>query len=326
MAEAALDPVAHLYGKTVVVTGGAGSIGSELCKRVLEANAATLRIVSLTESGLYNACKQLEKLRKDTTLVPILGSVTNSTLMHDVTKGADIVVHAAAHKHVPICERNPLEAMFNNIVGTQRIAWAAKANNVAQFLLVSTDKAVRPQSVMGRTKRVAEILVSLLGPGFVTVRFGNVRDSAGSVLPLWREQLRNGEPVTVTDMNCTRYFMTISEACGLILSVLAMQARQGVFVFDMGEPIQIATLLEDLVMSMGLTSFEVKEIGLRPGEKLHEELHYDGQLFPTQHPKIFRIAESFDVPTARALLIDLISAVRCNTEGLALQLLEKIAT
>lgn len=290
-------------GKRVVVTGAGGSIGSKLCELLVQLDAAELTLLSLTESGLYNAMRKLRALRGDTELKGVLGSITNTGLVYDVVCGADIVIHAAAHKHVPICEDNPIEAISNNVFGTQTLLRAVTDQAVPQFLQVSTDKAVRPTSIMGATKRVCELMAMKSARGcpdtdFAVVRFGNVLDSAGSVLPLWREQLAAGQPITVTDIRCTRYFMSIPQACELVLKVIEFQ-RSGLFVFDMGEQKNIYEMACDLVRSNGGDpEHDVKLIGLRPGEKLVEELDYGGEKRSTPHPSIFEVIE----PAETALL------------------------
>lgn len=285
----------HFKGKRVVVTGAGGSIGSKLCELLVQLDAAELKLLSLTESGLYNVTRKLRALRGGTKLVPILGSITNGPLVSDAVEGADIVIHAAAHKHVPICEDNPLEAISNNVFGTQTLLRAVMDRGV-QFLQISSDKAVKPASIMGATKRVCELLVMKAArtrpdADFSIVRFGNVLDSAGSVLPLWREQLANNQHITVTDIRCTRYFMSILEACELVLKVIEMQ-RSGLFVFDMGEQKNIYEMACNLVRSTGGNpETDIKLIGLRPGEKLVEELDYGGERLATSHPKIFEVIE-----------------------------------
>lgn len=286
----------YFTGKRVVVTGAGGSIGSQICEQLVRDQTTELTLLSLTESGLYNVTRKLRAMNGSTDIIPVLGSITDAGLVSEVTADKDIVIHAAAHKHVPICEDNPIEAVKNNVFGTRELIHASIDNGVQQFLQISSDKAVRPRSVMGATKRLCELLImkamrSCPDTDFSVVRFGNVMDSAGSVLPLWREQLQRGEPLTVTDRHCTRYFMSIAEACELVLEVLKMQ-RTGLFVFDMGEPKNIYEMACNIVSQTGLTpAAHIKLIGLRPGEKLTEELDYGGTRHPTEHPKVFQIAE-----------------------------------
>lgn len=331
----ALDTLAdHFTGKRVLVTGAAGSIGSELCRILLSLGISTLTLVSLTESGLYRVNKQLRALKSSTDIRPVLGSVANEKFIKETVRNHDIVIHAAAHKHVPLCEVNPLEAIWNNVFGTKALVEASIDADVLQYMQISTDKAVKPMSVMGRTKAVAEAIVRrargrLAGPCFSTVRFGNVMDSDGSVLPLWREQILAGGPVTVTDPRCTRYFMTIPNACDLVLHACEF-GRPGTFVFDMGEPVRIMEVAEKLCMNHMMNTFgpkiEIKITGLRPGEKLHEELHVGGPLLSTPHPKIMRVDET-DVDCLALLdLADLEHAVLTRQEVRALDILKEMTS
>jgi FlaA1/EpsC-like NDP-sugar epimerase len=285
-----------LKGKSVLVTGAGGSIGSVLCEELIRRDVRQLKMLSLTESGLYNITRRLKALGSGVEIKPILGSVTNEKLVDEVVEGVDVVIHAAAHKHLPICEENPVEAVVNNVFGTKTLLDAAVEFDVQQFMLISTDKAVRPVSVMGSTKRVAELLVKKAAQTSAlnasVVRFGNVLDSAGSVLPLWREQMAAGGPITITDERCERYFMSIPEACELVLEslVIARAGGSGLFVFDMGQPRRLADIAQQMITASGMRC-EIKCIGLRPGEKLTEEIHFGGQKQPTMHPKIFRVEE-----------------------------------
>ena len=309
----------HFKDKRVVVTGAGGSIGSKLCEQLVNDGVAELTLLSLTESGLYNVTRKLRALKSKTELVPVLGSITNSGLVAEVLADRDIVIHAAAHKHVPICEDNPVEAVSNNVFGTQTLLRCAVDAGVQQFLQISTDKAVRPASIMGATKRVCELLVMKAAKhcpdiDFSVVRFGNVADSAGSVLPLWREQLSRGELLTVTDRRCTRYFMSIPDACELVLEVLKMQ-RTGLFVFDMGEPKNLYDMACEMVMRVGGDPSDwIKLIGLRPGEKLTEELDYGGLRCPTEHLKIFEVVEG-EPPPGLHHLHDLEQYVKTRMES-----------
>ena len=306
-----------------VVTGAGGSIGSQLCEQIVRSRAKSLVLVSLTESGLYNVERKLRAIGSGTEIIGVLGSVCDSKLMSEVCKGADVVVHAAAHKHVPICENNPIAAIENNVRGTLVAATAAEEAGVEQFLFISTDKAVRPASVMGATKRVSEMIVASKAvrskkTTFTTVRFGNVLDSAGSVLPLWREQIVKGGPITLTDKRCERYFMSIPDACDLIFGVLEMR-RPGIFVFDMGKPKKMLDIAEQLIKECR-SSCEIEYIGLRPGEKLTEELHFGGSLEPTTNPKIFSIKGNGQ-SLSYIMCDDLLSASACRNKTIALQLL-----
>ncbi len=322
----------HFAGKRVVVTGGAGSIGSQICRDLISLDIATLTIVSLTESGLYKINRTLRAMKGSTDIRPVLGSVTDEKFIQDTVWGQDIVIHAAAHKHVPICEENPIEAIRNNVFGTRRLIDACVEADVLQFMLVSTDKAVRPLSVMGRTKAVAEQLAQRArfrqdGPHFNVVRFGNVLDSDGSVMPLWREQIAAGGPVTVTDERCTRYFMSIPEASMLVLHSLGF-ARPGTYVFDMGEPRKMVDIANELIQYHAEHSFgpkiDIKITGLRQGEKIHEELHVGGALEPTSHPKINRLLDPPYAPLSLVDLGDLEQAVLSRNEGRALAILTEM--
>ena len=306
-----------------VVTGAGGSIGSHLCDQIVRSGAESLALVSLTESGLYNVERRLRTLESDTEITGILGSVCDSQLMYEVCQGADVVIHAAAHKHVPICETNQIAAINNNVLGTLKAAYAAENAGVAQFLFVSSDKAVRPKSVMGATKRVGEMIIADKAASskktiFTTVRFGNVLDSAGSVIPLWREQIAAGGPITLTDKRCDRYFMSIPEACELILGVLEMK-KPGTFVFDMGKPKRMIDIAKSLIKESG-SECEIKFIGLRPGEKLTEELHYDGDIENTSHAKIFEIRGN-GKSTEMVKMDDLLCAATCRNTKTAVGLL-----
>lgn len=324
----------HPNGKVVVVTGAGGSIGSEICTQLLRAGVRELRLLSLTENGLYEITKRLNKINeKGAVIKGYLGSVCDWTLCQKVVKGADIVIHAAAHKHVPICEQNPLAAIANNVMGTSIIAHAAKFEKVSEFILISTDKAVQPTSVMGATKRVAELilrdLLQLRFQGhpisfdndiiFRIVRFGNVIDSAGSVIPLWKEQIKNGGPLTITDKGCERFFMSIPDAAGLVLGVLELERALGPFVFEMGKPLNMGVLAYELMETFGYV--DVKITGLRPGEKLTEELTYDGSVHATANPKIKYVEEKESRRLRPQDLIALFDAVRSNNEPEALRML-----
>jgi len=326
----ALDVVTYLQGKTVAVTGAGGSIGSHVSERIVRAGARAVKLISITESSLYNVTRHLRTIESSCEIKSILGSVSDRWLMQENLEGVDVVIHAAAHKHVPICELNPMVAIENNIFGTFQLTKAAVAAGVSQFVLVSTDKAVNPISVMGATKRVAELIVrdiwnNAVRPNFFSVRFGNVLDSSGSVLPLWREQIRNGGPVTVTHPDCIRYFMSIDEAADLILGTVAMRPQKGTFIFDMGKPRRMMDIAEEMIQKSGI-DIEMKFIGLRPGEKIVEELYHGGELEPTSHPKIFRVDEKHE---GKSLILsnlnELQSAVNSRDSAAALLILRRIA-
>jgi FlaA1/EpsC-like NDP-sugar epimerase len=295
-------------GKSVCVTGAGGSIGSEICRQLIAQGVRKLTLVCLTEGALYNLLKVLPADR----VVPVLGSVTDDRLMAEVLEGVDVVLHTAAHKHVPLCELSPLAAIDTNVRGTYIAAQAARSAGVPVFVHISTDKAVFPASIMGATKRCAELMLrDVIEPEptkFVICRFGNVLDSAGSVLPLWREQLAAGKPITLTSADCTRYFMSIPQAAELVLTCAGFE-RVGPYIFDMGEPVSMGALAKRVIRENGGKG-KIVETGLRPGEKLTEALTYGGPLAPTRHPKIRRVAQDLTVPLNAKALLDLLDATR----------------
>lgn len=313
------DPVAPnhelldacIRGRNVLVTGAGGSIGSELCRQIIELGATRLVLLELSELALYSIERELrERLRErglDVELVPLLGSVLQRNLVRQAVQGFGIqtIYHAAAYKHVPIVEYNMAEGVRNNAIGTWYTAEAAIEAGVETFVLISTDKAVRPANVMGASKRLAELVLQGLAmrggaTRFCMVRFGNVLESSGSVVPLFREQIQRGGPVTVTHQEVIRYFMTIPEAAQLVLQAGSMGEGGDVFVLDMGEPVRIADLAQRMIQLMGLTvrdagnpqgDIAIEFTGLRPGEKLYEELLIGDIAGATAHPKILRARE-----------------------------------
>lgn len=311
--------VAAYRDKVVLVTGAGGSIGSEICRQVLQYRPRRLVMFDVSEPALYEIDRLLRELPGGDTvdLVPVLGSVADSRLARAVVTdhGVEVVVHAAAYKHVPLVEANPVAGMMNNVLGTRTMADAAHEAGVERFILISTDKAVRPTNIMGASKRLAELVVQGLArrPGrtvFSMVRFGNVLGSSGSVVPLFKEQIARGGPVTLTHGDVTRFFMTISEAVRLVLLAGSFNAaahhppaQRGadVFVLDMGKPTRIRDLAEQMIQAAGYTvrdadhpdgDIEIQVIGLRPGEKLHEELLIGEGLLTTPNPKILRAREA----------------------------------
>jgi UDP-N-acetylglucosamine 4,6-dehydratase len=300
----------NIKNKSVLVTGAGGSIGSELCRQIITHQPKRLILFEQSEFQIYAIEKELSKLVSNIELIPVLGSVTNLSRMTDVCRAFDVqtIYHAAAYKHVPMVERNPGEAIYNNIFGTLRAAQAAIETRVETFVLISTDKAVRPTNTMGATKRFAEMILQALSGDknqskntrFTMVRFGNVLGSSGSVVPLFREQISQGGPVTVTDSKIIRYFMTIPEASELVIQAGAMGKGGDVFVLDMGEPVYIVDLAKRMIRLSGFDIYdednpngdiEIIYTGLRPGEKLYEELLIGDNVLGTDHQKIMRAEE-----------------------------------
>jgi len=349
----------NTHNKTVLVTGAGGSIGSELCRQILKTNPSQLLLVEMSEFALYQIHQELHAFLAteeitNLELVPLLASVCDEVRMHEImsTWKPHTVYHAAAYKHVPLVEHNPTEGLRNNVWGTYVCAKAAMRNGIRNFVLISTDKAVRPTNIMGATKRLAEMVLQALAEQnqsaptqggnilryktvFSMVRFGNVLGSSGSVVPLFREQIKNGGPITLTHADITRYFMTIPEAAQLVIQAGAMGTGGDVFVLDMGQPVRIYNLARRIVELSGLTlksqsepdgDIEIIVTGLRPGEKLYEELLLGDNPKPTQHDRIMKAHEELlswpelkekmdalrvamgknDVPLIRGLLKDLV--------------------
>ena len=295
-----MDAIASaLKGRTVMVTGAGGSIGSELCRQILRFAPARLLLVEQAENALFNIHRELVNANPslDPVLAPCIADICDTGRMEVLFRehAPQVVFHAAAHKHVPMMEWNPGESVRNNVFGTRNVADLSARFGVKQFVMVSTDKAVNPTSVMGATKRCAELYVQAIAAGsatrFVAVRFGNVLGSAGSVIPIFQEQIEKGGPVTVTHPDMKRYFMTIPEACELVLQAGTMGQGGEIFILDMGEPVKIVDLARDLITLSGLKpdeDIELQFTGLRPGEKLFEELAVTGEsVDKTRHPKIF---------------------------------------
>ncbi|MEL6534490.1 MAG: nucleoside-diphosphate sugar epimerase/dehydratase [Bacteroidota bacterium] len=292
----------QLHEKVVLITGAAGSIGSEIVRQVLRYSPATIILVDQAESALYDLQQDLFSLPKNSHLVPLVADVTNKLRMRQLFEKyrPNVVYHAAAYKHVPLMETYPTEAVLTNVLGTQNVADLSIKYHVEKFVLVSTDKAVNPTNVMGATKRIAEIYVQALNhyvhltenspTQFVTTRFGNVLGSNGSVIPLFKKQINRGGPVTVTHPDIERYFMTIPEACQLVLEAGAMGQGGEIYVFDMGKSIKIADLAKRMIQLSGLQvdkDIEIQYTGLREGEKLYEELlATEENTLRTHHPKI----------------------------------------
>lgn len=331
---------ANVTGRVVLVTGAGGSIGSELCRQIVKARPSKLLLFELSEYALYAIDQELARLAPEVVRVPLLGSVTDGPRLAALMRafGVETVYHAAAYKHVPMVEHNPVAGIVNNAFGTDGCAQAAQDAGVATFVLISTDKAVRPTNVMGATKRLAELcLQARTAAGsrtrFVMVRFGNVLGSSGSVVPLFRKQIAAGGPVTLTHEDITRYFMTIPEAAQLVIQAGAMGQGGDVFVLDMGEPVRIVDLARRMIHLSGLSvrdaahpqgDIEIRVTGLRPGEKLYEELLIGDGVLPTEHPRILR-ANEYHLPAdeLRALLSHLDAACRAQDAPAAFALLQQ---
>ncbi len=347
-----------IRGQVVMVTGAGGSIGSELCRQIIATGPTTLILFEHSEFNLYSIHAELEQrvIRESlpVNLVPILGSIRNPGRLLDVMRSwkVNTVYHAAAYKHVPMVEHNIAEGVLNNVIGSVNTAQAALKAGVEHFVLISTDKAVRPTNVMGSTKRLAEMVLQALSQEsapvlfgdnetvhhvnktrFTMVRFGNVLGSSGSVIPRFHEQIKHGGPITVTHPNITRYFMTIPEAAQLVIQAGAMGLGGDVFVLDMGSPVKIVDLAEKMVHLSGLSirseknphgDITIEYTGLRPGEKLYEELLIGDNVSPTEHPMIMRASEEHLAwDEFRCVLEELVSSVSRDDYGRVRQLLRE---
>lgn len=344
----------NIQHKIVLVTGAGGSIGSELCRQIIKAQPAKILLLDHSEFNLYKIESELSKLIRASShsdeekIIPILASVKDEHQLKKIFSqwSIDTIYHAAAYKHVPLVECNPIEGLQNNVIGTFNLANLAQSKGVKNFVLISTDKAVRPTNVMGASKRFAELILQALadnnatGTCFSMVRFGNVLDSSGSVVPLFREQIRVGGPITLTHPEVTRYFMTIPEAAQLVIQAGAMAKGGEVFVLDMGEPVKIYDLARRMIQLSGLSirdkqnphgDIEIVITGLRPGEKLYEELLIGNNPIPTKHPRILMakeeyidelslekeihklrmIIEKFDTQSAKIQLMKIINGYTC---------------
>ncbi len=338
LGRAALDEdmpggAAAYAGRTVMITGAGGSIGSELCRQLVACRPAKVLLFELSEHALYTIDMELQALTEGQgfPVVPVLGSVADDGLVRQVIAqhGVEVIVHAAAYKHVPMVEMNPIVGVSNNVIGTLTLASAAADAEVERFILVSTDKAVRPRNTMGASKRLAEIVIQDLarkraeagrGTLFSMVRFGNVIGSSGSVIPLFEEQISKGGPITLTHRDVTRYFMTIAEAARLVLVAGSFGEGGDVFVLDMGDPVPIFDLAQKMIEAAGYTvrdknnptgDIEIVLTGLRPGEKLHEELMIGQGELTTLHPKIMKARER------QLSEIEVASALKSLREALA---------
>lgn len=333
----------NIKSKVVLVTGAGGSIGSELCRQILDVVPKTLLLVELSEFALYQIHAELsaKALDQGVALIPLLASVQDARRMNELmnTWRPDTVYHAAAFKHVPLVEHNPSEGLKNNVLGTLTVAKAAATHAVKSFVLISTDKAVRPTNVMGASKRLAEMVLQAMAAkqavtSFAMVRFGNVLGSSGSVVPKFRQQIKDGGPITLTHPEITRYFMTIPEAAQLVIQAGSMAEGGEVFVLDMGQPVKIIDLAKSMIELSGLTlknadnpegDIEIAITGLRPGEKLYEELLIGDDPRQTSHPRIMKANERFiDWSTLESKLNDLSQALAMNDVEQMLVLLQEL--
>ena len=336
------------FSKTVMVTGAGGSIGGELCRQIMEQAPKTLLLVEQSEYALYQIHHEISTRIENhgglnVQIVPLLASVTNPDRMRIIVGEwqPDVIYHAAAYKHVPLVEANVVEGIRNNTIGTLTVAQIAIELGVPHFILISTDKAVRPTNVMGASKRLAEMILQALAQSasktkFSMVRFGNVLNSSGSVVPKFRQQIKDGGPVTVTDLRMTRYFMTIPEAAQLVIQAGALATGGDVFLLDMGEPVKIVDLARRMIELSGLDvkdaqnlegDIEIEEIGLRPGEKLYEELLIDGNPEKTIHPRVFKSHEDFLPWSELELKVQQISqAIEKNDDQALIALLKELVS
>ena len=351
-----VPPVPELLGpglrdSVVCVTGAGGSIGSELCRQILQLSPKSLILLESSEPSLYAVDQEIrQKLPPSVELLPILGSAADSALVHRLfaDHGVQTVFHAAAYKHVPLVEANPLAGLANNVGSTRVVCQAAVAAGVSELVLISSDKAVRPTNVMGASKRLAELVVQAsavelskisktsgqLRTRLAMVRFGNVLGSSGSVVPLFRKQIAAGGPITLTHPEIIRYFMTIPEAAELVLQAATLAKGGDVFLLDMGEPVRIKNLAEQMVKLSGLSlrhfgnpngEIEIVCTGLRPGEKLYEELLIEAESLPTNHPLIYRAKENLIEPKKLWPRLDkLEKALENHDQAKALAMLSEI--
>ena len=333
----------ELADRTIMVTGAAGSIGSELCRQLCKFRPKQLILFDFSETGIYQIDLELKKKHPDNRILSVIGDVRNRQRVESQIRlyRPDIIFHAAAYKHVPLMEEYPCEAVRDNVMGTRIVADVAVECGVEKFIMISTDKAVHPSSVMGATKHIAEMYVQSLGnkikagqvkgtTSFITTRFGNVLGSNGSVIPLFRQQIMEGGPVTVTHPDIIRYFMTIPEACRLVLEAAFLGKGSDIFIFDMGKPVRIADMARQMIRLSGLQpdeDIQIKYTGLRPGEKLYEELLYQKEnTTSTDNPKIFRAKSiSIDFEEIRQSIDRLIEMACTDNKQETVRMMKAIA-
>jgi FlaA1/EpsC-like NDP-sugar epimerase len=285
-----------IRGKRILVTGGCGSIGSEIVRQLIAFNASSIIVYDNAESSLFYLEQEISEANKNIHIRYVIGDIRDKDRLNEVFTSfkPDVVYHAAAYKHVPMMENNPIEAIKTNVIGTKNVADVALAHGTKTFVMISTDKAVNPTNIMGATKRIAEIYTQSLNKNsqtsFITTRFGNVLGSHGSVVPIFVNQILNGGPVNVTHPDVIRYFMTIPEACQLVLQASSLGEGNDIFLFNMGSPVKIVDLAKNLILILDKPEVKINFIGLRPGEKLYEELLCDGEnSIPTDDPNIMKL-------------------------------------
>lgn len=285
----------YIKGKRVIVTGGAGSIGSEIVRQLIKFNASSVVVYDNAEASVFHLEQEISRSNPKSHIKYVIGDVRDKYRLEEIFDSfkPNVVFHAAAYKHVPMMELNPVEAVKTNVLGTMNVANVSYMNEVEKFVMVSTDKAVNPTNIMGATKRIAELYTQFLeeksSTSFIVTRFGNVLGSEGSVIPTFVSQINRGGPVSVTHKEVIRYFMTIPEACQLVLQASSLGLGGEVFLFDMGDPVKIDDLAKNLIKYFN-SDAEIEYIGLRPGEKLYEELLCDGEnVTPTEDPNIMKL-------------------------------------
>lgn len=331
----------YLTDQVILVTGAGGSIGSELCRQIMKYKPKKLIMLDINENGLYMLEQEFNRLRnsgliyKSTEIISLIASIRDESSINDLFKyyHPSTVFHAAAHKHVPLMETAPKEAIKNNVYGTKNVMLACINNHVKRFIMISTDKAVNPTNVMGATKRITELLLEAYRNNGVTkmsaVRFGNVLGSNGSVIPIFKEQIKSGGPVTITDKNIVRYFMTIPEAAQLVLQAGFYADKGEIFVLDMGKPVKIIELAEKMIRLAGYEPYkdiEIIEIGLRPGEKMFEELHLDSEVVNKTKNNLIYVNKPIDITleTLDKILSNINKAIKDDTADIKNILLEEI--